>query len=291
MHKIENDLLTVGVKEEGAELASVRSKKNEIEYLWQADGKHWGRHSCILFPVIGCVKNGHTIIKGQTLPMTKHGLVRNRTWRLTKHEPQQMTFSLSSDIVSRSHYPYDFEIRAIYTLEDLKCRIRYEVKTHGDEPMPFNIGAHPAFNCPLSKDHRRSDYKIIFHESEYQKAPIINEAGLIGPRTQLVLDRQKELPITDALFDHDALILEDLNSQQLSLVDKDGKKYWTFDIGDCSHLGIWSANQESPFVCIEPWFGIADYNDASGIYIDKPAIQWVAPDEIWSYEHSITIEE
>ena len=290
MYTIQNDHLSIGVKEIGAELASVRSIKDNIEYLWQADGQFWGRHSCILFPVIGCINDGHTTIKGRQYPMMKHGLVRNRQWQLINQESDHLVFSLSSDEESRRYFPYDFELRARYNLSDLKCTIRYEVETLGTERMPFNMGAHPAFTCPIRQGYKRSDYTIVFHESEYQNAPIINDSGLIGPRKQLVLDHQKELPITEHLFDLDALILEDLNSHKLSLVDKDGKKHWTFDFGNCSHLGIWSANRQAPFVCIEPWFGVADHEDKSGVFIDKPAIQWVEPGEVWSYEHSITIE-
>lgn len=291
MYRIYNEVLSVGVNEKGAELASLQSRKDMTEYLWQADSAHWGRHSCILFPVVGCVKNGHTMIKDDRFPMTKHGLVRNRQWHLLDHNSDQMTFTLLSNEDSLSHYPYEFELRATYTLSGLKCTIRYEVETKGSGLMPFNIGAHPAFNCPLGEGLSRSDYKIVFHESEYQDAPIINQAGLISSQTQLVLDNQTDIRLTDDLFDQDALILEGLNSQQLSLIDKGGKKQWTFDFGNCSHLGIWSANRQSPFVCIEPWFGVADYEDASGVFVDKPSIQWVRPDEVWSYEHSITIRE
>lgn len=289
MFTIQNDYLIVGVKDSGAELASIKSIKNDLEYLWQADPEYWGRHSCILFPVIGCVKDGLTTINNHQYPMTKHGIVRNSQWQLTHQTETSLIFSLQSDKESLKYYPYDFELKAIYQLDGFKCTIRYEVTTGGAEQMPFNIGAHPAFNCPLSKEFVRSDYQLVFHESEYQNAPIINAEGLIGSKSQLVLDHQKEINIIDDLFVHDALILEGLNSNHLSLVDKTGKKHWTFDFGNCTHLGIWSSNELSPFVCIEPWFGVADHEDASGIYIEKPAIQWVGPDELWSYEHSVTI--
>lgn len=56
---LENDHISVGVKTIGAELCSVKGKKRDIEYLWQADPAFWGRHSCILFPIIGKLKNDH----------------------------------------------------------------------------------------------------------------------------------------------------------------------------------------------------------------------------------------
>ncbi|MDG2417717.1 MAG: hypothetical protein P8M17_01900, partial [Saprospiraceae bacterium] len=50
---IENNLLKVGINQKGGELSSLLSLKNGMEYLWQANPKFWGRHSCILFPYIG----------------------------------------------------------------------------------------------------------------------------------------------------------------------------------------------------------------------------------------------
>ncbi len=45
---ISNNQLTVTINEKGAELQSVQL--NGLEYLWQADGKYWGKHS----PIVSC---------------------------------------------------------------------------------------------------------------------------------------------------------------------------------------------------------------------------------------------
>ena len=52
VHYIENDYLKVGVKDFGAELTSVKSKKSSFEFLWQGDPNVWGGQSPILFPIV-----------------------------------------------------------------------------------------------------------------------------------------------------------------------------------------------------------------------------------------------
>ena len=50
-----------------------------------------------------------------------------------------------------SDYPYPFRLVARYTLEDAAVRVSYEVTNEGTEGMPFFIGGHPGFRCPLDE--------------------------------------------------------------------------------------------------------------------------------------------
>ena len=73
--------------------------------------------------------------------------------------------------------------------------------------------------------------------------------------TDNVFDGKKTIQITDDLFDKDALVFKNLESNSLHLKNSAGEKIWTFTFEDFSYLGIWSQNQETHFVCIEPWYG------------------------------------
>jgi len=235
------------------------------------------------------VREGIITIDNRKYPMRKHGLVRDRTFRLVDRSSDSLTFLVTEDESSRTHFPYDFSLVVKYTISDTRLDIKYTITTQGEEPMPFNIGAHPAFNVPIDTQHKRSDYYLIFSEMEKQMAPIINSEGLISDVSQSVLSHSKKLHITDHLFDQDALILHHLNSDQLSLVGPNGIKHWTFSFEGFTHLGIWSKNQDAPFVCIEPWYGMADLAAGPEEFRQKPAIQSVASNEEWSCTHSITI--
>ena len=57
------------------------------------------------------------------------------------------------------------------------------------------------------------------------------------------------------------------------------------------YVGIWSPYPtESPFVCIEPWCGIADTTDATGELIEKLGIQQLAGREKFTTKYAITVK-
>ena len=58
LKKIENDYLSAEINELGAELFSIKSKKTNIEYLWQGDSKYWSGRSTVLFPICGRLFSG-----------------------------------------------------------------------------------------------------------------------------------------------------------------------------------------------------------------------------------------
>ena len=132
----------------------------------------------------------------------------------------------------------------------------YEVHNPSEQPMYFSIGGHPAFRCPLNADEQRSDYQLVFQHKETAHTQRL-DGGIRNGKTELVLANEKNLPITDHLFEEDALVFADLASEKVTL-QKGEKQVLTFDFKDFPYLGIWSKNQKSPFVCIEPWFGVAD---------------------------------
>ena len=75
MHILENEILTVKVKEHGAELCSI--VKGDTEYLWQADPAFWGRHSPVLFPIVGSVWNGRYHVGDKEFALGQHGFARD----------------------------------------------------------------------------------------------------------------------------------------------------------------------------------------------------------------------
>ena len=50
---LENEALKVTINSFGAELASIRGKETDTEYLWNADAKFWKRSAPVLFPFVG----------------------------------------------------------------------------------------------------------------------------------------------------------------------------------------------------------------------------------------------
>ena len=66
---LENEALKVTINGFGAELASIRGKETDTEYLWNADAKFWKRSAPVLFPFVGSLKNKEYHYEGKTYSM------------------------------------------------------------------------------------------------------------------------------------------------------------------------------------------------------------------------------
>ena len=66
---LENEALKVTINSFGAELASIRGKETDTEYLWNADAKFWKRSAPVLFPFVGSLKNKEYHYEGKAYPM------------------------------------------------------------------------------------------------------------------------------------------------------------------------------------------------------------------------------
>ncbi len=286
-NQIQNEYLKVGINHHGAELAHIQDA-NGKEYMWKADPQFWGRHSSILFPYIGKVFNDKYRIGGKTFSGKQHGFARNTLFENILLEKKEAHYQLRYNDETLKAYPYQFCLTVKYVLIKNQIQIVYEVENLDNKTIYFSLGAHPAFNVPLNENEKRSDYSLVFDNDEWVESLLITD-GYLNGNSRDVFNGKNTIPISDNLFEHDALIFKHMNSNQVSLVNAHGKKIWTFDFSGFSYLGIWSKNQQSPFVCIEPWMGVADKLDADWDFKDKEGIVELKIGKKFQCVHSVTI--
>lgn len=272
---IENELLSATIAPKGAELQSLILKASGHEYIWEADPAHWGKHAPVLFPFIGMLKGDSYLYKGQRYPMDKHGFARDHVFQTVFSEEDAVTFRLASNDQLKVKFPFDFQLDVSYRFKGPSIINEYIVRNLGDKPMPFSIGGHPAFRCPQLDGEQRSDYRLVFNKEEDIETHLLGEDGFFSGETRPCFKGQT-LPITDPLFDDDALVFKSLNSTNVSLESGD-KRWLKFHYQGFPYLGIWSMSRTSPFVCIEPWFGMADHKDHDGDIEKKEGVQIVQP--------------
>lgn len=291
MDRIYNDKFEVKIKRTGAELCSFKSLGKQQEYIWQGDPSFWGSHAPILFPVIGCLKDGIIKHKGNEHQLSKHGFVRNNPkLQLIAQTNNSAEYELKWDHESLAAYPFKFNFRVKYTLESNTLTLEHTVLNEGDESMYYSLGGHPAFNCPFHANEAYSDYHIEFEETENSQTWEVLNSGLIGKRTFSALDGTNRLPLHDHIFDKDALIFKDLKSRKVSLASSKHSKRIEMQFESFPYLGIW-AKPGAPFVCIEPWQGIADNESASGIISEKEGIMKLQAGKSHAAGYSISIFE
>lgn len=262
VYALENGKIRIDVESHGAELRSLKDNKN-TEYMWSGDPAYWGRVSPVLFPFVGKT-NGLTFrTQGRAFPMTQHGFARDMEFALLSQTYTELWLSLDSDGETLEKYPYAFRLELGYRLENDALRVLWRVKNPADVPLPFSIGGHPAFVCPLRPDDDQQQYFLHFDASALSVTQI-NAQGLAQPeRVPLALE-DGYLPIDAHLFDHDALVIEGDQSHAVSLCMPNKKPYLTVTF-DAPLFGVWSpVGKHAPFVCIEPWYGRCDAESFAG---------------------------
>lgn len=286
---LENEFARATINAKGAELTSFILKKDNTEYIWQADPKFWGRHAPILFPIVGRLKDNTYRLKNQTYTMNQHGFARDLSFELVVSEANSCTFKLASNEVTLEKYPFLFELTVSYKLEGTSLEVRYGVQNTGEEIMYFSIGGHPGFNWPLIPEkEEQEDYVIEFSNAETADLLLI-DGGLISNETRPFLRDESSFPLSSDLFDNDALVFANLKSDKVTLKSLKTDKFVEMKITGFPYLGIWSQLGSAPFVCLEPWFGLADEVSTDQDFTTKRGIQQLKANEKFSCAYTITI--
>ncbi len=285
---LKNDYITIQVNQQGAELESIKSNQTQKEYLWCADEKYWKRHSPILFPIVGGVRDKKYTYKGKTYEMPQHGFARDITFNIISSDIDEVWYQLTSNEKTKENYPFDFTLEIGYRLLNNKVIVSWKVKNTGKDTLHFQIGAHPAFNCPLNENEQRNDNYIILNNEKDLTFYRIGSNNLVVEESIPLETTNGAFKINDDLFAYDALIIEDKQATKVSLADKDLKPYITVEF-DAPLFGLWfPPKTDAPFLCIEPWYGRSDGDDFHGSFEEKKYMNHL--DEGGIFETSYSIE-
>lgn len=286
---ISSDLLKISIKQTGMELCSIHHQKTGKEYMWQANPNIWAYHSPVLFPLIGLLKNAQTTILGNSYSIPKHGLLRDsQKPTLVSNSNHAVTFQLHWDEETLALYPFKFIFEVTFLVEGNQLTISHRIVNEDDKELLYNLGGHPAFNCPAVEGERYEDYFLEFEYPETFESGLLNNAGLLTNDIRMYGENTSILPLHSHLFDDDALIFRNLKSRKVSLVSQHSGPILSVQYNDFPYLGIW-AKPQAPFVCIEPWHGLSDHEQTSGEFSEKELLRKLAPGEQEVLQYSITI--
>lgn len=283
---IENEVLRVGVNSSGAELTSLFDKRDGIEHLWQGDSRWWKRQAPILFPIVGEAEDGELRYNGKRYVISRHGFARDMEWELREQEEDRLLLGVHYTPETLKAYPFRFRLLVEYRLEENRLRQTFTVLNEDEQPIYFAIGAHPAFRLPFRQDESFSDYYLHFEKEEKEERSLLNEKGLFSGEKELLLDHTHELPLNHQLFEQDALVLKTLDSDWVSIRSRHHAKELRLSFRHWPFLGIWT-KPGAPFLCLEPWQGVAETEGEKADISEKEGITKLAPEGEW--ERSLVI--
>lgn len=287
-YNLQNKYLKIKVNQTGAELCEILRLSDKKNFMWDANPEIWEGYSPVLFPIIGALKEDFYIFKGNRHSIPRHGFVRNNTAiRLFESTPDSLTFQLMSSPETLKQYPFDFEFFITYKLKDNTIIVEHLVENTGNSDMFFSLGAHPAFKCPLNPDEKYTDYFLEFEHTETAHTYKIEPTGLIGEKSDLILNNSKTINLNYHLFDKGALVFKSLKSRCVSLVSKNSGRWIEVKFDGFPILGIW-AKPNADYVCIEPWLGIADSYDTNQDFETKEGIIKLEANGNFKASYSIT---
>lgn len=266
----------------GAELQSLRF--GDAEVLWDA-GPLWPRHAPLLFPIVGTLKGG----SGFALP--RHGFARDRAFAWISRSERACVLELRDDAETRACYPFPFQLRVSYSLDEAGFHMGLELLNPGEGPLPASLGLHPAFRWPLAAGLAKTAHRLVFDQQEPGPLRRLDHDGLLTPIHHPTPIQDRVLPLHDGLFSDDALLFLEPRSQGLRL-EAEGGPALAFRWEGFQHLGIWAKPAEGPeagpgFLCIEPWSGHADPADWNGAFSDKPGSFVLAPGDSRRWAFSV----
>ena len=281
---LKSDQLNVEFQTLGGALSSIKDK-DDVEYLWQGDPTYWSGQAPVLFPICGSVRNDTVLYdkedgsqKEGKIP--RHGLVRKKEFDLVDQKENSVTFAIEDDEEMYANYPYHFRLEITYTVTGKTIRTQYKIyNKESEKSMPYFIGGHPGFNCPLLDDEVYEDYYLEFEKPETCTVPKpFPETGMLDLKDRNSwLNNQKEIDLNYDFFSYDAVTLDELESRTVALRSRKHDKGLKLHFKEFPNLIVWSTLNKGPFIALEPWSGLSTSIEEGDRLEDKKDVKILKP--------------
>ncbi len=290
LYTLQNEDLICEIETHGAELKSIKDRASGREYLWNADPRYWNRTSPVLFPFVGAVKDKQYRHDGRTYNIGQHGFARDMEFAVKNSSDDEIWFELSESGETMAKYPFKFNLNIGYRIEGRSVTVLWSVKNTNDDLMYFSIGAHPGFMLP-------EDDKASFRLYDGNGIPVksirnrvFGEGGYVTDTIQVIDTPDGILPITEHLFDKDALVIEDNRIGRVEIVTGKSDTPLVSVMFTSPLVGLWSPpHKNAPFVCIEPWYGRCDKESFDGELSEREYEQKLPAGEEFNASYRISL--
>ncbi|HEY2399233.1 MAG TPA: aldose 1-epimerase family protein [Steroidobacteraceae bacterium] len=296
---LQSPQLSAAINPLGAQLSVLRDSQGR-DLLWNGDAAVWAGRAPILFPLIGELAGGEFRVGSDTYKLPRHGFARNKPFQVVAvtaaealqpaqaSQPAEATFRLSADESTLKVYPFQFQLDVSFALQGPSLAIKSSVRNLGRSPLTASVGYHPGFRWPLPFGQPRAAHFIEFEQDEGPTIRRLDSHGLLSPERYPTPLRGRRLVLDDSLFKDDVVIFEGLHSRSVTYGADAGPRL-RVDFPDATYLGIWTKPSAAPFVCIEPWRGIADAAGFTGDFKDKLGAFAVAPGAVQELNMRLTL--
>jgi galactose mutarotase-like enzyme len=257
--------------------------------MWGGDPAWWSGRAPILFPIVGTLKDGAYTHEGKRYSLPGHGFARVSDFTVARRDESSADLALVSSPQTRESYPFDFVLTVSFRLKADGLAVTYKVENTGASGMLFSIGSHPGFPVPFAGG-TIDDYYVQFNRPEKDERFFINpKGGLVDPaHTEEAFAAGNRIRLSTTIFDRGALVFKHPRSNSFSLRNDLNSHSITVLTEGAPYLGLWAA-PSAPYVCIEPWHGVNDGTDATGVLSEKEGILPLEPGRAFQTGYRIVI--
>ncbi|MDD6160145.1 MAG: aldose 1-epimerase family protein [Oscillospiraceae bacterium] len=290
-YELKNGRIRAKVVTKGGELVSLRSADG-TEYIWGGDPAYWPGRNPVLFPIVGGLKDGAVEHEGAVMHMGRHGFARDMEFSVAQRGEDYIVLALEENRETMEKYPFRFLLNICHRLTEDGFVTSFEVTNRDEKAMPFCIGAHTAFCCPLYGGERFEDYRIVFDEPEQVPSLRLDERGCVRHGvTEDLLRGSNVLELDYALFERiDTAVFDRPRSRGVSLLHRETGRGVRLQFDGFPMVAFWTAaGKRAPFVCLEPWHGCAAVDNESGRFRDKPYCVTLGPGESKKLAYEVKI--
>ncbi len=281
IYKISNGTLSAEIGSFGAQLCSLKDV-NGKEYIWEANPDIWPKSAPIMFPICGGLKEDAFYHGGKRYDLPKHGFGCSYDYTLVEQTDSAVALKIVSTDETRAMYPFDFEFIVKFELIGGSLKVTYTTINTGTEALYHAPGGHEGYALPEGIE----EYDVVFDEYENLMRSVI-DGNLIEHKNEYVETDGKKLHMKYSHMDNDCLAFDHVNSNGVNLVHRVTGKGVRVEFAGFAHLTIWT-KKGAPYLCIEPWQGIADFVDATMVLSEKYSMCKLEPGCEQSFVHTIT---
>lgn len=285
-YSLRNKALQLIVDTQGAEIVSLQYQSKEL--LWHAQ-EVWKRYAPILFPVIGRLKNDGYTYQNKWYTIPRDGLARDKEWLCTARSQTHLQFELTDDEETFLYYPFHFSLIVEYhLLSESEIKILFKVFNPHYVKLPFKLGFHLGFQ---TFDALNTCFVEL--QGEHLHSPIsrwLLKNGLLHSRQKLVFEKSC-IPLHTLWSEKEATVLEDKSITAMTL----GSSGWMYRISveakNCTHWGIWTMPFCLKYVCLGPWVGAPDTEEAPEDLLSKKGFIYLSAYQHWQWEVRLCVSD
>ena len=274
MVEIKNDYYCVKINIHGGALDSIIDLNNNENLMYEKDERSWNGTDVVIFPFIARLKDNMYMVDNKEYYFKNHGLLRYTDLFIKEKKNDEVTLGFDSNSYSLEIYPYLFSFEINYKLIKNKLNITYRITNKDNKRIYYEFGGHPALKvsgCDNDKGFVIKDTKLVFDNDINTIRYNLNEDGSLITNTEAYFI-PKELDVTkDLITKYKTIIVDAKDINNVTLVTNNHK--YIFDIKEAKVLALWTMEGYGDYLCVEPWWGIPDYESPNRELKDKPLMR------------------